>query len=577
MSASFSQLRAARQTKETKSLVNSQSENSKATTNETFQSAPSDFNANGLYSSLPASIEIKTSETHGRGLWLKEPLKAGTVLINTKPRVAVLSNRYLDSHCSACFEPASPLKRCTQCQTVYYCDAACQTRDWPSHKNECGALQKWAEAVPALDVSVPNDGVRCLARVLWKKQKQGPESQGSREIDSMQNHRPHASSSVIELQTHLAHSLVRYIGATSPPELEAYGISSAADLVNLISRFTTNSFTVTDPTLTPIGVAISPIIALINHSCDPNAVVVFPHAASTKAKEPSMQVIALKDITPGSEILTSYIDTTVPRSLRQKSLVETYHFTCHCDLCTSESATDPRTSMACPKSCGGVCPIPTDEDTDLPRCLKCKAAVSSTDAILDAVRLGKEALEKATSLQLQDPPKARRLTTKLIEILHSAGIQPSSHPLLALSRLQHTLLISSLSGNLTQEALDETIRAINCSVIGCAAVLHEGHPVRAIALTELAKALIVDEPEPRQGPSITYPPSGPARLKLAYDTLLRARHELLIAFGRENEGGKVGRDVRDTLVAVERELGVWKQGIRNTIEDQPVPLKARTS
>ena len=89
----------------------------------------------------------------------------------------------------------------------------------------------------------------------------------------------------------------------------------------------------------PLGSCVSPVIVLINHSCDPNAVVVFPRAGITKEDEPLMQVITLKNITVDDEvnrlavffpfsqliytqILTAYIDTTLPHDVRQKLLRE---------------------------------------------------------------------------------------------------------------------------------------------------------------------------------------------------------------------------------------------------------------
>jgi SET and MYND domain-containing protein len=95
--------------------------------------------------------------------------------------------------------------------------------------------------------------------------------------------------------------------------------------------------------------------------------------------------------------------------------------------------------------------------------------------------------------------------------------------------------------------------------------------VRSIALVELGKMLAVDEPHPRTGEAqaATYPPSGAPRLKLAYETLVRARNELLVGFGTQNEGGEVGRAVRGSIVALEKELGVWRQGVRNVLQDMP--------
>ena len=111
---------------------------------------------------------------------------------------------------------------------------------------------------------------------------------------------------------------MRYLGLTSPAELAEYGLGSAAALVDFISRvrslmfilslrlnlssqFVTNTFTLTSPSLTPIGIAVSPVVALINHSCEPNAVVVFPRAGPLE-REPRIEVIALRPIKEDEEV-----------------------------------------------------------------------------------------------------------------------------------------------------------------------------------------------------------------------------------------------------------------------------------
>ncbi|KAJ3512854.1 hypothetical protein NLJ89_g3280 [Agrocybe chaxingu] len=400
-----------------------------------------------------------------------------------------------------------------------------------------------------------------------------------------------------QVYTQLAHAIVRFIGLNSPQELAEYGIDSAAALVDVVSRFTTNTFTISTPTLTPLGACVSPLVALINHSCDPNAVVVFPRVAS-------------KDQEPLMHILTAYVDTTLPRDGRQKMLRETYHFTCRCQLCAPppDSPLDLREAMFCPKKCGGMCPIPTEENS-LTRCTKCKSPVKDTDAVLDAIRVGQEALDKAETLQFSNPQKSIQLTTKLIPILTSAGLVPAAHPLLALCRLNTSLLITHLPSTdpsteeirspeiqeaspgvsqavtpkEVQEALDDAIRAATRSSTGLSHLLVEGHPVRGIAFAELGKLLSVDEPAPEPRPQSqplgmhikppVYPPSGPQRLQLAYETLVRARNELMIGFGGgKNEGGEVGRKVRQQAVDLEKELDVWKTGVRNAIQDQPRPI-----
>ncbi|KIK64626.1 hypothetical protein GYMLUDRAFT_160635 [Collybiopsis luxurians FD-317 M1] len=527
-----------------------------------------------MYGLLPSSVEVRHSDVNGRGLWTGIPIRAGSTIVATKPYIAALSAQNLVSYCSSCFAPAGPngMQRCTKCRTVYYCNSTCQRNDWGIHKHECNSLQNWFRAAPSSDVPPPSDAVRCLARMLWQRQKKGLDSLQAKEIANMQSHRASLKPSAYETHTHLAHSLVQFLSLTNPADMAEFGISSAADLVDLISRFVTNTFTVTDPALTPLGAAVSPVVALINHSCDPNAAVVFPRAsADPKSQEPLMQVIAIQDIYPEEEILTSYIDSTLPTHLRQQTLEETYNFKCQCRLCTSAVEVDPRQAMNCPKSCGELCPLPVDEDS-LIRCNKCKSIVKSVDAVLDAARVGQEGLDKATKLQNIDPPKSIQLTTNLIPILTSAGLPPSSHPLLGLTRLHQSLLTATFPDPLMQDHLDETIRIATRNVTGLGAVLREGHPVLAIAVAELGKLLAVDEPSPRShetGPesSGVYPPSGFPRLKLAYETLLRARKMLLVGFGEANRGGEVGREVREMIVRLEREMGVFRQGVKNVLED----------
>ena len=188
-----------------------------------------------------------------------------------------------------------------------------------------------------------------------------------------------------------------------------------------------------------------------------------------------------------------------------------------------------------------------------------------------------------TSATPLDPEKAKQLTTNIIPILVSAGATPSSHPLLAMTRLHQELLISSLGTAFTQETLDETVRAAARYSAGLQTLLPKGHPVRAVALGELGKLLAVDEPAPDPTRTATptsagaeaglgsgpgrFPPSGPPRLKLAYESLVRAHEELSIGFGKAGGGGRLGEEIREAIVRLEKELGVWSSGLRNALRD----------
>lgn len=165
-----------------------------------------------------------------------------------------------------------------------------------------------------------------------------------------------------------------------------------------------------------------------------------------------------------------------------------------------------------------------------------------------------------------DPAHALKLTTNLASLL-SSHLPPSAHPLLALLRLQQSLLVDSLSQS--SDLLDDTIRVTAHIVSGFTALLDEGHPVRGVALAEFGKLLAIDEPgipasATAAATTPTFPPTGPQRLNLALETLKRALGELMIGFG---ERGETGMRVREEAVRLEKEMSVWRERIRHAWQD----------
>lgn len=78
-----------------------------------------------------------------------------------------------------------------------------------------------------------------------------------------------------------------------------------------------------------------------------------------------MAVVALRDIPAGEEILTSYVDLSLPRTDRRRELEERYKFRCECEACdTPAGEVDPREAMSCPAApkCAALLPIPRASD-----------------------------------------------------------------------------------------------------------------------------------------------------------------------------------------------------------------------
>ena len=254
---------------------------------------------------------------------------------------------------------------------------------------------------------------------------------------------------------------------------------------------------------------------------------------------------------------------------------------------------------------------PRNSDQPYVGCVTCKKrGPAEVDAVQDALRIGQEALDKVAVLQDSgavsdlegsatrlndltlgdlDPAHAAKITTNMISILTSVGVTNGSHPLLGLLRSQHYLLTISLALSAEalasttptetakeghQKLLDDAIRTAARVFQGLVQVLPFGHPIRAIHLAELGMLCATDETAsnvPNQSLPANekmFPPAGAARLRLAINYLVEARKELLIAFGAAREGGDVGKRVRETLIQLEAEMGIWREGVKTAWKEQ---------
>jgi hypothetical protein len=74
-----------------------------------------------------------------------------------------------------------------------------------------------------------------------------------------------------------------------------------------------------------MGIALDPIACSANHSCEPNASVLFD--------QPRLMMRSLSSIKKGEEVFISYIDNTDPFYRRQAQLQQRYCFQCQCSKC----------------------------------------------------------------------------------------------------------------------------------------------------------------------------------------------------------------------------------------------------
>ncbi|EJT97670.1 hypothetical protein DACRYDRAFT_111714 [Dacryopinax primogenitus] len=426
------------------------------------------------------------------------------------------------------------------------------------------------------DCSLPGEAVRALGRLVWARKRLGEGSASWKEVELMQSDIERLNPQQHEPLSLLGFALVRYLDISpqdTPPaetarKLKELGFSSIRDLTNLLSRFQTNSFSLTTPDLTNVGVAISPLAALISHSCMPNAVVVFPTGLGRRG---GLEVIALRDLQPGEEVLTSYVDIALPRSLRWKELKDRYLFDCECVLCEKHHDhewIDPREALRCSKKgCKGKMGTPTSLGTTEITCSICGTKLSvSTASLQEHVKLAEDVLHKAEAIQFSDSDKARYLLVSILRDFDPFAL--SAYPLLQILQLLQQLLITAVfdlpSTGTERDGLLQD--AASCSALvlsGMEDVYPYGHPSKGIQYVTSAKLLMAEMSAPMTMlQSTTFPadlaltlPTGINRLSMSLELLAKATEELPFGFGKG--GGIVGKDVILLATGLEREISMW--------------------
>ncbi|KAK7907818.1 hypothetical protein WMY93_016430 [Mugilogobius chulae] len=263
-------------------------------------------------------LERFDSPGKGRGLRVTSAFKVGELLLSCPAYSSVLTVEERGSFCEFCFNRSQRLARCGKCKKAFYCNAKCQKADWPMHKLECSAMiafgEKWC----------PSEISRLVARILVKKksQKGACPSEKMMQVGEMQSHLEDMDNEKREMsESDIAQLHQFYSKNIDFPDHQ--------ELLSLFSQVACNGFTIEDEELSHLGTAVYPDVALVNHSCLPNAIITF--------KGTSAEIRAIKDMKPGDEVFISYIDLMYPTDDRNNRLRESYYFTCECQECQSRS------------------------------------------------------------------------------------------------------------------------------------------------------------------------------------------------------------------------------------------------
>ncbi|SPQ24006.1 16ce20a4-d59a-4ef4-9f5d-28d34fe9a566 [Thermothielavioides terrestris] len=273
----------------------------------------------------PFPLEIRPSSLCvGSGLFAAAEIDAGREIYHAVPDLAAVDPSN-ESFCDWCFEDtklgvsnaSSPkagenVKLCSACKAARFCSKDCQKMAWSAyHKDECKVLK----GAPAMKPQ------HLLAHRLFFWHKRGYSL--GKAYGLLQTHFDAISKDPDRLNEVLDIAMAVQ---------EATGKRARMDLVWMIVP----ALRVNCVRMRPaeknesVGYAFEFLTAVINHSCDPNALVFF------QGRE--LRVRSLKKIAPGEEITICYIDPTFDVAARQEVLKREYFFDCSCARCTSELA-----------------------------------------------------------------------------------------------------------------------------------------------------------------------------------------------------------------------------------------------
>eukprot|EP00730_Choanoeca_flexa_P000572 TRINITY_DN10253_c0_g2_i4.p1 TRINITY_DN10253_c0_g2~~TRINITY_DN10253_c0_g2_i4.p1 ORF type:complete len:423 (+),score=48.64 TRINITY_DN10253_c0_g2_i4:15-1283(+) len=280
-------------------------------------------------------LEESSFAGRGNGLVSTRKIARGSCIKKEFAAVAVIDADHRATHCSYCCRPATQLKRCAACHQLHYCSRKCQRTDWTAHKSECNSFKKIQPKVAPVFTRLLLRTFRNITADVWK------------ELCSNTPPKDTESGSGI------AAIMATVRAMLTQDELDG---NAAQQCYQLALKLVPNVFSLCDEEANPIGAALYPELAQLNHSCDPNACVVF------EGKQAILR--SLKDIDKGEEVRISYLPVGQVWTERQQTLLHQYQFVCDCHRCqVDQEEGDVLTAVVCPN-----CSFNTPQASRCPRC-----------------------------------------------------------------------------------------------------------------------------------------------------------------------------------------------------------------
>ena len=285
---------------------------------------------------------LKNVGAKGQGVFAERALSVSQPLCSLKcPIMVAIDSDFIKTTCYHCLvisetqlpvpshgHPSIALKTCNGCLFARFCSRDCQLQSWHAyHKYECKLFKK-LQPDPG-----PANFRAVMRAVLLRDRSLLPDDDWNRITQLTSNEHILATRGRSNL-TDMADGIKSLTGSNM-------SIGSIQKLI-FIMKF--NTIELPTSIRGGIGVMLDPLVAKFNHSCEPNVSIhrsqysmlpgwVTSPQLSEVERNKFVNIIPLRDIQAGEELLNCYIVPTVSVQERKRKLQEDYFFDCTCSKC----------------------------------------------------------------------------------------------------------------------------------------------------------------------------------------------------------------------------------------------------
>ncbi|POM82597.1 SET domain protein [Cryptosporidium meleagridis] len=338
---------------------------------------------------LPEKIEIREDERKGRSIIAKEEIEMGESILMEEPYCRILFGDNIEEVCDTCFNylrlPDSHFEcilECQECKKIKFCSKKCMEESKAIHHFECGILKLNILQMISNKVGVSFDRSRLLTRFVIKlivefndkSESQREQNNGNilisniNQINSLVDNQEKFLQSTKDVYQELALEILKIpklkaeidklenkdiitdkllVKISCIIDSNSFGIpkfplkcseneSSVSELVNPRQKVPNSSLELSNSLLNPsiLGWGLFSYSSLLNHSCDPNCDFIGVNPVHNQSSI-AINLIANRKIQKDEEITINYVEIYDTRRDRIKNLLNTKHFICHCERCTT--------------------------------------------------------------------------------------------------------------------------------------------------------------------------------------------------------------------------------------------------